>query len=87
MEVTSWNLPDGSYLMELTRWKLRHGTYAMELTSLYLLDGSYCAEYSSQFDEMRVRQRLTDNRHSIIFTFIIIHSYFTLLYRSFLNNY
>ena len=25
-----------------------------------------CAEYSSQFDEMRVRQRPTDNRHSII---------------------
>ena len=42
MEVTSWNLHHGSYLMEhtqcklameLTPWKLPHGSYTMEVTS------------------------------------------------------
>ena len=30
MEVTSWNVRSGSYLVELTPWKLPHGTYTME---------------------------------------------------------
>ena len=42
IQVTSWNLHYGSYLMdttflcylmELTSWKLPHGTYTMEVTS------------------------------------------------------
>ena len=33
MEVTSWNLHHGRYLMELTPWKLPSGTYTMEGTS------------------------------------------------------
>ena len=32
MEVTSWNVHHGSYLMERTPWKLPHGTYTMEVT-------------------------------------------------------
>ena len=32
MEVTSWNLNNGSYLIERTPWKLPHGTYTMEGT-------------------------------------------------------
>ena len=32
MEVTSWNLHQGRYLVELTPWKLPHGTYTMEVT-------------------------------------------------------
>ena len=32
MEVTSWNIPDRSYLMEHTPWKLPHGTYIFEVT-------------------------------------------------------
>ena len=33
MEVTSWNLHHGSYLVELTPWKMPHGTYIMEVNS------------------------------------------------------
>ena len=33
MEVTSWNLHQGNYLVELTPWKLPHGTYTMKVTS------------------------------------------------------
>ena len=33
MEVTSWNLHNGSYLMERTPLKLPHGSYTMEVTS------------------------------------------------------
>ena len=33
MEVTSWNLHRGGYLMELTPWKLPHRTFSMEVTS------------------------------------------------------
>ena len=33
MEVTSWNLHQGSYLVERTPWKLPYGTYIMEVTS------------------------------------------------------
>ena len=32
MEVTSWNLHHGSYLMELTPGKLPHRTYTKEIT-------------------------------------------------------
>ena len=32
MEVTSWNLNHGSYLMELTPLKLPNETYAIEVT-------------------------------------------------------
>ena len=31
MQVTSWNLHHGRYLMEPTPWKLPHGTYTMEV--------------------------------------------------------
>ena len=34
MEVTSWNLHQGKYLVEPTPWKLPHGMYTMEVTSL-----------------------------------------------------
>ena len=39
MEVTSWNLHHGGYLMELTQLKLPHGTYTME--------GTYTIEVTS----------------------------------------
>ena len=32
MEVTSWNLYHGSYLVERTTWELPHETYTMEVT-------------------------------------------------------
>ena len=46
MEVTSWNLHHGSYLMEHTPWKLLHGTYTMEVTSWNLHHGSYLMEHT-----------------------------------------
>ena len=33
MEVTSWNLHNGRYLMDHTPWKLAHGTYTIDVTS------------------------------------------------------
>ena len=36
MELASWNLHHGSYLVELTPWKLPHRTHTMEVTSLNL---------------------------------------------------
>ena len=33
MEVTYWNLHNGSYLIEHSPWKLPNGTYTMEVTS------------------------------------------------------
>ena len=33
MEVASWNLNHGSYLLERTPWKLPHGPYTMEVAS------------------------------------------------------
>ena len=57
MEVASWNLHHGSYLMELTPWKLpsgidtmdtswnvHHGRYFMELTQWKLPQGTYIME-------------------------------------------
>ena len=41
MEVTLWNLHNGSYLMERTPWTLPHGTYTMEVTYWNLHLGSY----------------------------------------------
>ena len=41
MEVTSWDLHHGRYLMELTPLKLPTGTYTMEGTSWNIHDGSY----------------------------------------------
>ena len=41
MEVTSWNLHLGSYLVELAPWKLLHGTYTIEGTSRNVHHGSY----------------------------------------------
>ena len=32
MEVTLWNLHHGSCLVELTPWQLPNGTYTMEVT-------------------------------------------------------
>ena len=31
IDVTSWNLHYGSYLMEHTTWTLPHGTYTIEV--------------------------------------------------------
>ena len=58
MEVTSWNLHHGWYLLELTQWKflqrtftiessswnLHHGSYLMELTPWKLAHGTYTME-------------------------------------------
>ena len=44
MEVTSWNLRLGSYLMEPTPMKAPSGTYTMEVTSWNLHHGSYLME-------------------------------------------
>ena len=44
MEVTSWNVHHGSYLLELTPRKLPHGTYTMEVASCKLHHGSYLVE-------------------------------------------
>ena len=40
LEVTSWILHHGSYLVEHTPWKLPSGTYAMKSTSWNLHPGS-----------------------------------------------
>ena len=41
MEVTSWNLQNGSFLIELTPWKLPNGTYTMEVAKWNLHHRSY----------------------------------------------
>ena len=40
MEVTSWNLHRGRYLIEHTPWKLPHQTYTMEVASKNIHHGS-----------------------------------------------
>ena len=45
MEVISWNLHHGSYLIELTSSKLPSGTYTMKFTSWNLHHGSYLMEH------------------------------------------
>ena len=32
VEIPSWTVHDGRFLVELTPWKLPHGTYTMEVT-------------------------------------------------------
>ena len=44
MEVISWNVHQGKYLVERTPWKLPHGAYTMEGTSWNLHPGSYLME-------------------------------------------
>ena len=44
MEVTSWIIHHGSYLMTLRPWKLPQGTYSMQVTLLNLPHGSYLME-------------------------------------------
>ena len=44
MEVASWNLQYGTYLVERTPWKLPHGFYSTEVTSWNLCPGSYIVE-------------------------------------------
>ena len=39
IEVTSWTLYHGSYILERTLWKLPHGTYIIEVTSWNLKHG------------------------------------------------
>ena len=46
MEVASWNLHHGSYLVELTPCKLLHGTYTMEVISWSLHHGSYLMKHT-----------------------------------------
>ena len=47
MEVTSWNLHHGSYLVERTPWKLPSLTSAMDVTYWNLHYGSYLVELTS----------------------------------------
>ena len=44
MEVTSWNVHHGSYLMKHTPWMLPSGTYTMEGNYRNLHHGSYFME-------------------------------------------
>ena len=44
MEVASWKLHNGRYLVELTPRKLPHGPYIMEVTSWNIHHGSYLME-------------------------------------------
>ena len=44
MEVTSWNLHHGRYLIEPTSSKLPSGTYTMKVTLWNLHYGSYLME-------------------------------------------
>ena len=46
MEVTSWNLHQGKYLVELKPWKLPSGTYTVDFTSWNLQQGSYFMEFT-----------------------------------------
>ena len=46
MDVTSWNLHEGNYLVELTPCKLSHLTYTMEVTSWNVHNGSYLMEHT-----------------------------------------
>ena len=48
MEVTSWNLHQGNYLVELTPWtNLHHGSSLMELKSWKSPSGTYTMEVTS----------------------------------------
>ena len=44
MEVTSWNLHNGNYLMEHALSKFPSGTYTIEVTSWNVRHGSYLIE-------------------------------------------
>ena len=44
MEVTSWKLEHGSYLIELTPWKGPHLVHPTEITSWNVYHGSYLVE-------------------------------------------
>ena len=47
MELTSSKLPSGTYTMEVTSWNLHHGRYLMELTPSKLPYGTYTMEVTS----------------------------------------
>ena len=44
MERTSWKLPRVTYTMEVTSWNLHHGSYLMERTPLKLPSLTYTLE-------------------------------------------
>ena len=44
MELTSSKVPSGTYTMEVTSWNLHHGSYLMELKPLKLPSGTYTME-------------------------------------------
>ena len=46
MDVTSWNLHHGSYLLEVTSWTLLKRTLTMKVTSWNLHHGSYLVEHT-----------------------------------------
>ena len=47
IDVISWNLHNGCYIMELTPRKLPHGPYTMEVTSWNIHHGSYLINLGS----------------------------------------
>ena len=47
MELAPWKLPIRSYTMEVTSWNLHHGSYLMELTPWRLPSGNYPMEVAS----------------------------------------
>ena len=47
MELTPWKLPDGPYTMEVNSWNIHHGSYLMEPTPWSLPHGPYIMEVNS----------------------------------------
>ena len=44
MELTPWKLPDGTNTMQVTSWNLHYGSYLMERTPWKLPSGSNTME-------------------------------------------
>ena len=44
MERTPWKLPHGTYIMDVTSYNIHHGSYLMERTLWKLPNGTYIME-------------------------------------------
>ena len=47
MDFTSWKVPSGTYTMEVRSWNLHHGRYLIERTPWKLPSGTYTMEGTS----------------------------------------
>ena len=47
MEHTPWQIPYGTYTMEVNSWNLHHGSYLVEPTPWKLLSGTYTMDITT----------------------------------------